>query len=138
VAAAGNDGVDNDTSSRKSYPAALDNDNLISVAASDQSDRMAFFSNYGAKTTHLAAPGVGIVSTVPGNSYKSADGTSMAAPHVAGAAALIWSRNPSMTYKQVKDILLQSVDVMPAFQGKTVTGGRLNVSKALRMVKRSN
>jgi len=136
IAAAGNDGVDNDTSSKKSFPAALDNDNLISVAASDQNDKLAFFSNYGLKTTHLAAPGTGIYSSVPGNSYRNADGTSMAAPHVAGAAALVWSQNPSMTYAQVKDILMKSVDVMPAFQGKTVSGGRLNVAKAVQMVKR--
>ena len=131
IAAAGNDGTNNDGND-PSYPAAFDNDNLISVAATDSSDKLAYFSNYGTKTTHLAAPGVNVYSTVPGNKYASLSGTSMACPHVAGAAALIWSRNPKMTYKQVKDILLNTVDKIPSLEGKVSTGGRLNVLKALR------
>ena len=131
IAAAGNDSSNND-SSNPSYPAAFDNDNLIAVAATDKDDKLAYFSNYGKRTTHLAAPGNAIYSTVPGNSYKQLSGTSMACPHVAGAAALIWSKNPSMNYKQVKSLLLNSVDKLPALADKTVTGGRLNVLKALR------
>ena len=117
---------------RASYPAAFDNDNLIAVAATDESDGMAFFSNYGAKTTHVAAPGTNVYSTVPGNKYAKESGTSMACPHVAGAAALIWSKHPQATYKQVKKALMDTVDPLTALKGKTVTGGRINVAKALR------
>ena len=131
IAAAGNDGTDNDKPN-PSYPAAFDNDNLISVAATDKDDKMAFFSNYGKKTTHLAAPGVNVYSTIPGNKYTQLSGTSMACPHVAGAAALVWSKNPTWTYKQVKKALMDSVDPLAVLTGKTVTGGRLNVLKALR------
>lgn len=136
IAAAGNDGSDNDGRD-PSYPAALTNDNLISVAATDEKDKLAFFSNYGKKTTHLAAPGVNVYSTIPGNKYASFSGTSMACPHVAGAAALVWSARPEMTYKQVKSILLESVDKLPVLANKTVTGGRLNVLKALELVKQN-
>lgn len=130
IAAAGNDGTDNDKD--PSFPAAFTNDNMISVAATDEKDRMAFFSNYGVKTTHLAAPGVNIYSTVPGNKYESMSGTSMACPHVAGAAAMIWAQNPTWNYKQVKQALLSSVDPLPVLKNKVSTGGRLNLQKALR------
>jgi len=130
IAAAGNDGADND--SNPSYPAAFDNDNLISVAATDQSDSLAYFSNYGKKTVHVAAPGVSVYSTLPGNKYGSLDGTSMACPHVAGAAALVWSMHPDWHYKQVKDVLMKTVDPLAALKGKTVTGGRINVLSALK------
>lgn len=130
VAAAGNDGTDND-GKNPSYPAAFDNDNMLSVAATDANDKLAFFSNYGKKTTHVAAPGVKVYSTVPGGKYENLDGTSMACPHVAGAAALIWSKNPKWTYKQVKKALMDTVDPIAALKGKTVTGGRINVLSAL-------
>lgn len=133
IAAAGNDGTNNDGKD-PSYPASFDNDNLISVAATDDKDRMASFSNYGPKTTHLGAPGVNIYSTVPGGKYASFSGTSMACPHVAGAAALIWSAKPTLTYKEVKKILLESTDSVTALSGKVSTGGRLNVQKALAKV----
>ncbi len=131
VAAAGNESADND-GSRASYPAAFNNENLISVAATDNTDKLAYFSNYGKKTVHLAAPGVKIMSTVPGNEYGAASGTSMACPHVAGAAALVWARHPNYTYKQVKDALLSTVDPIAGLAGKTITGGRLNVFKAMQ------
>lgn len=130
IAAAGNDGEDNDGASA-SYPAAFDNDNLITVAATDRNDRLAGFSNIGKKTTHLAAPGVRIYSTLPGDKYAYLDGTSMACPHVTGAAALVWSRHPEWDYKKVKDVLLSSVDPVDGLADKTITGGRLNVLKAL-------
>ena len=132
IAAAGNDSANNDDTAHASYPAAFDNDNLISVAATDSNDKMAFFSNYGKNTTHLGAPGVNVYSTVPGNKYAQLSGTSMAAPHVAGAAALVWSAHPTWTYKQVKNALMNNVDPVASLNGKTVTGGRLNVVKAVR------
>ena len=130
VAAAGNDGGDNDTD--PAYPAAFTYDNMVSVAATNSRDELAYFSNYGKKTTHVAAPGEGVYSLAPGNKYKNLSGTSMACPHVAGAAALIWSNHPKWTYKQVKEVLLKSVDPLPVLAEKTVTGGRINVLKALQ------
>jgi subtilisin family serine protease len=131
VAAAGNDGKNNDDSSKASYPAGFDNDNLVSVAATDTKDGMASFSNYGKKTTHVGAPGVNVYSLAPGSKYATHSGTSMACPHVAGAAAVIWAANPGWNYKQVKERLMCSSDKVASLNGKTVTGGRINVARAL-------
>jgi subtilisin family serine protease len=133
VAAAGNDSGNNDNPNQADYPAAFTNDNIISVAATDANDTLAKFSNVGAKSVHVAAPGVNVYSTIPGDKYASLSGTSMACPHVAGAAALVWAKNPTWTYKQVKQALMSSVDVIPGLKGKTVTGGRINVQKAMRI-----
>ena len=134
VAAAGNGdvlgrGIDIDET--PFYPASYDLDNIVSVAASDQNDKLARFSNYGATSVDLAAPGVGIVSTEPGASYASRNGTSMAAPHVTGTAALLWSKVPYATAAEVRQAMLQSVDVKADFQGDLATGGRLNAYSAL-------
>ncbi len=131
IAAAGNDGSDNDGND-PDYPASFKQDNMIAVAATDEQDTLAFFSNYGKTTTHLAAPGVNVYSTVPGNKYASLSGTSMACPHVAGAAALLWSMHPNWDYKKVKQVLLDTVDPIASLKDKTVTGGRLNILRALR------
>jgi subtilisin family serine protease len=133
VAAAGNDGVNAD--STPDYPAAFDLPNIISVAATDRSDRLVDFSNYGAKSVDLAAPGDDIYSTVPPVSdptgYAAFSGTSMAAPFVTGAAALYLSKFPQATADQVRAALLSTVDRLPTLAGKTVTGGRLNIANAL-------
>ncbi len=129
IAAAGNDGRNTDQVG--SYPAAYDLDNIISVAATDHNDNLAGFSNYGVSTVDLGAPGSGILSTVPGGSYGHKSGTSMATPHVSGAAALVLSANPGLTAAEVKDILLADVDPVEALAGKTASGGRLNAASAV-------
>ncbi len=133
VCAAGNSGTDNDVWSF--YPPSYHLDNIISVAATDASDRYAYFSNYGAASVDIAAPGVDIYSTSPGGGYRTLSGTSMAAPHLTGAAALIWSAYPQLTAAQIKQRILASADdisYIPANTSKpTVTNGRLNVASAL-------
>jgi hypothetical protein len=133
VAAAGNEGEDSDT--RPQYPAAFDLPNVVSVAASDPNDRLADFSNYGRRTVDLAAPGDEIYSTVPSGisptGYETYSGTSMASPFVAGAGALYIAHSPGAPYQQVRDAILGTVDPVAAMAGKTVTGGRLNLGRAL-------
>ena len=129
VAAAGNAGTDND--STPNYPSNIDSPNIIAVAATDHNDALASFSCFGATTVDLGAPGVSIYSCQPGGLYQLLSGTSMATPHVAGACALLKSANPSLTGAQIKAALLANVDPIPALAGKTVTGGRLNLAKAV-------
>lgn len=129
IAAAGNDGTNNDATPH--YPSNYDNSNVISVAATDDSDALASFSNFGASTVDLAAPGVSILSTLPGNRYGSYSGTSMATPHVAGVAALLKSQNSSLGDGQLKARILRRAEAKQSLQGKTVTGGRLNAVKTL-------
>jgi hypothetical protein len=128
VAAAGNGG-----SSSPNYPAYYTN--CIAVAATDSSDRLASFSQYGS-WVDIAAPGVGILSTIPNNRYASYDGTSMACPHVAGAAAVLWSHNPSLTNAQLRSALETNVDPYQPLSGRTLApnAGRLNVYRALQAV----
>jgi alpha-tubulin suppressor-like RCC1 family protein/subtilisin family serine protease len=130
VGAAGNSGLNADTSPM--YPAAYDNANIISVAAMDHKDLLAYFSNYGATSVDLGAPGVNVYSTTAGNTYQFFSGTSMACPHVAGACALVKSLAPSLSHSDIKSFILGSVDSVPALVGKSVTGGRLNIEKALK------
>lgn len=129
VAAAGNDGRDNDRTAN--YPSNYTSDNIIAVAATGADDSLASWSNWGATTVDIAAPGVKILSTLPGNRYGTLSGTSMATPHVVGAVALVMSQNPTYTYRQVIDKVLSSVDKLPNLSGRVVTGGRLNAAKAL-------
>jgi uncharacterized repeat protein (TIGR01451 family) len=132
VAAAGNDSANNDVTAK--YPASYATPNMIAVAATDNRDALAYFSNYGAQTVHLGAPGLNIYSCYPNGLYATLSGTSMAAPHVAGVAGLILAKTPSMTTAEVKSAILDHTDPIAALAGKTVTGGRLNAAAALGVV----
>jgi subtilisin family serine protease/lysozyme family protein len=129
VAAAGNNGSNIDW--LPMYPASYNRPNMIVVAATDNNDALAYFSNFGSVSVHLGAPGVAVLSTLPGNSYGYLSGTSMATPQVSGAAALILSVCGVST-PELKQTLLDNVDSVPSLAGQTVTGGRLNVSRAIR------
>lgn len=131
VAAAGNESNNNDTF--PSYPANINVDNVLSVAAVDRADQLASFSNRGAATVHLGAPGVAIYSSTSGSDteYKTFNGTSMATPHVSGVAALIWSAFPNASLSEVRQRLLVGVVPIQALNGQTVTGGRLNAFRSL-------
>ncbi|MBC7899044.1 MAG: S8 family serine peptidase [Saprospiraceae bacterium] len=129
VAAAGNASTNND--SRPHYPSNYNLPNVISVAATDKTDALASFSNFGIKTVHIAAPGRDILSTWLGGDYREASGTSMATPYVAGVAALILASEPDLTVEQLRERLLKSVDKIDSLAGKVENGGRLNASKAL-------
>jgi hypothetical protein len=104
------------------------------VAATNSDDRLAVFSSYGPASVDLAAPGTGIISTLPGEVYGDKSGTSMSTPHVSGAAALLWSLHPRMQADLVKTRLLETTDPLPDLEGLCVTGGRLNVLKAVALV----
>ena len=129
VAAAGNDSSSNDYYPH--YPANYGTPNLISVAATDNRDALAYFSDYGATTVHLGAPGVSVYSTTPGGNYTYLSGTSMATPHVSGVAALVLATSPNLTTAQVKSAILNNVDPIASLSGLTITGGRLNAAKAV-------
>lgn len=129
VVAAGNEASDNDQ--RPAYPCAYDVGNVVCVAASDQQDGLASFSNYGATTVDLAAPGTNILSAWPGGGHAFLSGTSMATPHVSGAAALVFSKNAGASPVAVKNALLQSVDPKAGLARAVASGGRLNVARAL-------
>lgn len=132
VFAAGNDGRNIDTN--PAYPAAYDSPWIISVANSTSSDVRNGSSNFGVVNVDLAAPGTSILSTLNGStsSYGNLSGTSMAAPHVTGAAALLAAHNPGLSSASIKATLLNRVDPLAAWTGVVKTGGRLNVSQALQ------
>ncbi len=129
VAAAGNDGFTNDI--LPVYPASYDVESIVAVAATTNTDGRAFFSNYGAASVDLGAPGVDILSTTIGNTYGFSSGTSMATPHVSGAAALVLSRC-TMGTAALKSTLLSTVEPVAALASITATGGRLDVNSAIR------
>ena len=129
VAAAGNENINIDREPR--YPAAYDVDNIISVASTDKYDEKSPFSNYGGISVDLGAPGSDIFSTLPYNHYGEISGTSMATPHVAGAAALVLAYKPTLTHHELKNLIFNTVDRVSSMQGITATGGRVNVYNAL-------
>jgi subtilisin family serine protease len=166
VFAAGNESLDNDVAANgpnggasPTFPASYTVPNIISVAATNHRDQLGYmtdcdrrfarwrcaFSSFGAESVHLGAPGVDILSAAKGGGYRVFDGTSMAAPHVAGAAGLVMAARPSLGHLQVKHAILNSVDTPASlrrawsfvFKGRsatgrfTQTGGRLNAEAAL-------
>ncbi|MFC1569564.1 S8 family serine peptidase, partial [bacterium] len=129
IAAAGNESSNNDLYPH--YPSSYDSDNIIAVASTDHNDNMSSFSCYGQISVDLGAPGSNIYSTSPGNSYRTLSGTSMATPHVAGAATLIWSYVPSLTASQIKNLIMDYADPIPALTGRCISESRLNVYESI-------
>lgn len=128
VFAAANDSLDLDQT--PVYPAVYPT--VVAVAATDSNDEKASFSNYGT-AVNVSAPGVGILSTVENDGYRFSDGTSMAAPHVSGVAALVWSVNPALRNRDVRRVLEETCDsidaVNPDYVGK-LGSGRVNANRA--------
>jgi hypothetical protein len=129
IAAAGNDGTDNDALPH--YPSNYFLPNIISVAATDHNDDLAFFSNYGLRTVHVGAPGKSILSTWPGNTYNTISGTSMATPHVTGLAALLRAHNSSRDWIAIRNLIFAGGDFKPSLDGKTVLERRINAFGSL-------
>jgi thermitase len=136
IAAAGNSKSNNDTN--PSYPASYPVENIISVAAHDINDKLATFSSYGAKSVHVAAPGVDILSTVLSGKYATYSGTSMATPHVSGVIGLMLSKmNTTARSKSlalIKESLVKTATAAPAYNGKVSSGGRVSSAKAITSV----
>jgi subtilisin family serine protease len=130
VASAGNSASNNDA--KPSYPASYNLPNVISVASSTSSDTLSSFSNYGASTVHVAAPGSNILSTFPGGRFTYMNGTSMASPHVSGIAALMMSQNPALNGTQARQILITSVRKVNGLAGRVSSSGVVNAQQALQ------
>ncbi|MBA3634502.1 MAG: S8 family serine peptidase [Acidobacteria bacterium] len=132
VFAAGNAGKNNETT--PFYPASYTSPGILAVASSTSTDTLSGFSNYGAISVDVAAPGSGILSTFnsSNSSYITFSGTSMATPHATGAAALLSSYNPNLSPASLKATLMNTVDPLTQFNGIVKTGGRINVARALQ------
>ena len=133
VASVGNEGADNNEGAHRSYPASYPLDNIVAVAASTGVGELASFSNYGAKSVHLAAPGENIFSTgaAADNSYMIADGTSIAACFVTGTLALLKEQFPNESHQSLIRRVLAATDKYPELADKTISGGALNIGRAL-------
>lgn len=132
IAAAGNDGTDNDVTPM--YPASSQANNVISVAAVESTGAKAGLSNWGKKTVHLGAPGISIFSVFMDGGYGTLSGTSMAAPHVSGVAALVMAHEPNISNKELKDRLIRTVRPLASLREKTISGGMVNAYNALANV----
>ena len=130
VAGAGNNTRDNDLT--PFYPASFDLDNIVSVGAIDSAANIASFSNFGLTSVDISAPGVSVLSTIPGNQYAYFNGTSMATPHVTGAVALLMAYHPDYLYSQVINSILSTGTAVAGLAGKSATGAILNVAAALQ------
>lgn len=131
VAAAGNASNNND--SAPTYPANYSVPNLLSIAATNDWDNLAGFSNYGQRTVHMASPGVSILSTLPNNTFGFSNGTSMSAPFVAGLAALMLRESPTMNGYQIKSLILSGADSAAGLANKVSTSGRLNIYSSVQI-----
>ncbi|HVG18001.1 MAG TPA: S8 family peptidase [Blastocatellia bacterium] len=136
VCAAGNGGNDesgDDVDATPEYPAAWSKEipSIIAVAASDSADALTYFSNYGRATVQVAAPGYFVLSTTPGNQYGMGSGTSMATPHVSGIAALVFSRQPSLTPAQVRQRIISTADPVASLVSLVTSSGRANAYNAV-------
>merc|ERR1719356_2006786 len=136
IAAAGNSATNNDVMPH--FPSNYQVGNVISVASTQMHGSLSGFSCYGHKTVHVAAPGSDILSTAPGNQYKTLSGTSMATPHVSGLAALIWMYRPQLTPLQVKEILLSTAVPADALKNRISTGAQINARRALETAETFN
>ncbi|MGH2689903.1 MAG: S8 family serine peptidase, partial [Actinomycetota bacterium] len=134
VVASGNGGDDNrgdDLDRVPDYPASFNLSNQIVVAAGDYNDRLASFSNYGGPTA-VVAPGMRILSTLADGRYGFQDGTSMAVPFVTGTVALMLARNPSLSPRDLRAAIVETVDEVPGLRDAATSGGRLNAARAVR------
>jgi subtilisin family serine protease len=133
VASAGNDSNDNDGTNR-AYPASYDNPFIVSVAATQNTDNLTGFSNFGATTVDVGAPGERILTTERGGGYRFIDGTSFSGPYTAGAVGLLAAVNPFATQSQLRDALFGGVDVVTGLQGRIATNGRVNIARSIGLV----
>lgn len=132
VVAAGNNGENIDK--KPEYPAAYGNSNILTVAATTDTDTLASFSNFGSKAVDVAAPGDTVLSTYLGGGYKNLSGTSMASPYAAGLAAMLRKQEPDATYGDLRYAIRHKVDTPPALNGKVAYNGRINAFKALQAI----
>ena len=142
IASAGNDSSgpfswhNNDTSPK--YPAAFDSENLLVIASTTSSGSLSTFSNIGIKSVDIAAPGSNIYSTIIGNKYGMASGTSMASPNITGVAAMVLSYYPKLSATELKSLLMKTATPVAAFKTQIVSGGRVNLKAALAKAKNTN